>query len=148
MQIKEIMTKDVITVSKEDSVEKILKLLNEKKISGVPVIENGKVIGIVSKTDLLYKEKEPHLPAFIYFLDSIIYLENPKNLERDLKKFVAQTAGEIMNQPVLTISESAPVNEALDLMLKKKINRLPVVDENQNLTGIVTRDNLLSVLKL
>lgn len=141
------MTKDVITVNKEDSVEKILKLLNEKKISGVPVSENGKVIGIVSKTDLLYKEKEPHLPAFIYFLDSIIYLENPKNLERDFKKFAAQTAGEIMNQPVFTIPETAHVNESLDLMLKKRINRLPVVDEQQNLTGIVTRDNLLSVLK-
>jgi CBS domain-containing protein len=121
-----------------------VKLLLEKKISGVPVVnEENEVIGIVSETDLIYPEKSVHLPAFIPILDSIIFIESFKKLEKEIKKMAAYKVKDVMNEDVITVREDVDIEEIVNIFVDKRINRAPVVDENNRLLGIITRTDIL-----
>lgn len=144
MKARDIMNKEVITVNPEDDVEQLVKLLLENKISGVPVVdEQGKVIGIVSEADLIYPEKSVHLPAFIPVLDGIIFLESFKKLEKEIKKMTAYKVKDVMIKDVVTVDEDANLEDIVNILLNKKINRVPVVNSNNKLIGIITRSNIL-----
>lgn len=144
MKARDIMNKEVITVNPEDNVEQLVKLLLENKISGVPVVdEQGKVIGIVSEADLIYPEKSVHLPAFIPVLDGIIFLESFKKLEKEIKKMTAYKVKDVMIKDVVTVDEDANLEDIVNILLNKKINRVPVVNSNNKLIGIITRSNIL-----
>lgn len=144
MKAKDIMNKDVIAVRAGDNVENIVRILLENKISGVPVIDQeSKVIGIVSEADLIYPEKSVHLPAFIPILDGIIFLESFKKLEKEIKKMTAYKVEDVMVKRVITVNEDTEVEEVVNILIDKKINRLPVVNEDDKLVGIITRSNIL-----
>ena len=145
--VKDVMVANPITVKPDDSVETVLKLLSEKHISGLPVIDDEeKVVGVVSEADLLFKEKPIRMPLYLTFLDSIIYLEPLDKFKQHLKKSLGVLVEDVMTPKPIVISSNAPVSQAAELMLTKRINRLPVVDETKKLVGIVTRDNLLKAL--
>lgn len=147
MKIKDIMTRDVITVTRETTIKEVARLLVSHKVSGLPVVdENGKVIGVVSEGDLIYQDMKLHTPAFLEILGGIIYLENPQRLGHDLMKMTASKVGAIMTSKVFTINEDASVSDAATLMIEKKVNRLPVVDKEGKLVGIVTRQDLIKTM--
>lgn len=144
MKAKDIMNKDVIAVKAGDNVENVVRILLENKISGVPVTdEESKVIGIVSEADLIYPEKSLHLPAFIPILDGIIFLESFKKLEKEIKKMTAYKVEDVMVKKVITVNEDTEVEEVVNILIDKKINRVPVVNEDDKLVGIITRSNIL-----
>ena len=90
LKAKEIMTVDVKTVKKDDTVSDVAKMLIRDKIGGLPVVdEDNKVIGIISETDILKKEKYIEPPRVINFLQGLIFLDDMKNLEKDLKRIAA-----------------------------------------------------------
>lgn len=144
MKAKDIMNEDVIAVKAGDNVENVVRILLENKISGVPVVdEDSKVIGIVSEADLIYPEKSLHLPAFIPILDGIIFLESFKKLEKEIKKMTAYKVEDVMVKKVITVNEDTEVEEVVNILIDKKINRVPVVNEDDKLVGIITRSNIL-----
>lgn len=146
MLVKDIMTRDVITVKEDTTVTEIGKILLENRISGVPVLdEEGELAGIVSEADLIYRDGNVHLPTFIPIMDGIIFLESRKKLEEQLKKMVGYKARDVMTRDVVTVKENTPVEEAARIMLEKKINRLPVV-RNKKVIGIVTRADVLKAI--
>ncbi len=145
--IKEVMVANPFTVKISDSVETVLKLLEEKHISGLPVVDDrDRVVGVVSEADLLFKEKPIRMPLYLTFLDSIIYLEPLDKFKQQLKKSLGIFVADVMTSKPITILANAPVSQAAELMLNKSINRLPVVDETAKLVGIVTRHDLLQAL--
>lgn len=145
--VKEVMTLEPVAVKRSDSVETVLKLLEEKHISGLPVVDDrGQVVGVVSEADLLFKEKPIRMPLYLTFLDSIIYLEPLDKFKQQLKKSLGIFVADVMTSKPITIFPNAPVSQAAELMLAKSINRLPVVDETARLVGIVTRNDLLKAL--
>ncbi len=147
MLAKDIMEKKVISVDGNMLVEEVAKILVKNKISGVPVIDEKKqVIGIVTEADLLSKEKEPRFPSYIEFLGSIIYIEGVQQYEEDLRKLVASKAKEIMTTPAYTVEENATIEEVAALMVEKRINRVPVVNINSELVGIISRADMLKPL--
>jgi len=147
VSIKEIMVANPVTVKPSDSVETVLKLLEEKHISGLPVMDDeGQVVGVVSEADLLFKEKSIRLPLYLTFLDSIIYLESLDKFKHQLQKSLGMFVADVMTDKPMTIAPDAPVSQAAELMLTKRINRLPVLDTVGNLVGIVTRNDLLKAL--
>ena len=90
MLAKTIMTKDVIAVRPEEKVEKVVRILVDNKISGVPVVdENNHVVGIVTEKDLMIKASELKVPFYVTLFDSIIFLENPMRFNNDIKKYTA-----------------------------------------------------------
>jgi len=103
MQAKEIMTSPVFTVSPSTPWAHIARLLREKHISGVPVLDDaGQVVGIVTSLDLIKRHARIHFPIYLPFLDSLIFLESPRRYQEDVRRVLGTTAQDIMTQAVHT----------------------------------------------
>lgn len=141
---KEIMNKKVITIKKDASINELSELLVNNKISGVPVLdENGNLAGIVSEGDIIVQNSDLHFPRYFKLLDAIIYLESLNKFKRSLQKHLATKVEDIMTVKVKTAGEDTPINEIADIMLDSRVNRLPVMDKNNKLVGIITRADIL-----
>ncbi|MBP2640363.1 MAG: hrp1 [Firmicutes bacterium] len=146
MKAKDIMVKDVITVSPEATIREIATVLIENKISGVPVVAaNGNLVGIVTEGDLLYKENNPRIPDFINILGAIIYYRNVERYNADFKKLMAGTASEIMTAKTIVVSEDTEIDKIVGLMLEHDIKRIPVVNGGQ-VIGIISRADIIKTL--
>ena len=143
--VRDVMTSPVITVSPETTVAEIAKLLTTRRISGVPVVSDGQVIGMVSEGDLLWKEGTLHAPVYVTLLDAIIPIGGTK-FEEELRKAAGTTARDVMSSPVIAVLPDADVSVAATRMLDHKVNRLPVVDAAGLLVGIVARTDLVRSL--
>jgi len=146
---KDIMTENVITIKHDASIKELSELLLEKKISGVPVIdEEGKLIGIASEGDVIVQDTELHSPRYFKILDAIIYLESLNKFKERLMKHLAVKVSEIMTKKVITASAQTRVDEIAEIMVNEKINRVPVVSEDGRPIGIITRADILkSIVK-
>lgn len=145
LKVKDIMSRDVETLAPDTSVEEAAKTLSETGISGLPVVKEGKLVGIVSESDLIVKDKKLHFPDYINVIGGIIYLESYKKFREEFKKFIAVEVKDLMTEDVITISPEATVEDAATLMSDKDVNRLPVV-EGDKLVGIVTRGDIVKDL--
>jgi CBS domain-containing protein len=142
--VADIMTRDPIVVRPETSLHEAIKLLAEKRISGLPVVDDaGKLIGTISETDLMWQETGVTPPAYFMFLDSVIFLKNPAQYERDLHKALGQTVGEVMSKDVITVPPEKPLRDAAQLMHDRKAQRLLVVDADGKVIGILTRGDIV-----
>lgn len=141
---KNIMVKKVITINKKASVEKLSELLLKNKISGVPVVDDdGKLVGIATEGDLIIKDSDLHFPRYFKLLDSIIYLESLNKFKRNLKKYLGTKVGDIMTEKVRTVSDDTPVREVANMMIRNNINRVPVLNSKGDITGIITRADIV-----
>lgn len=145
MRVRDLMTKEVITVAPDTPITRIVSLLAGQAISGVPVLDGDRLVGVISEADLLMREKPLHTPAAIAFLGAVLLVEDQDKTYNDLRKHVGATAQDIMTSPVVTIGPDAEVAEAAKAMLDRQINRLPVV-EGDRMVGILTRKDLVRAL--
>src|SRR6478735_1042227 len=137
MKVSDVMTRDVVTVEEDTPLKDVAELLLEHDISGVPVVYEGRVVGVVSETDILYKERGPEgepRGTISWLLDA-----PDANFRR---KLAARTAGEAMSAPPVTIRPTRPLAQAAAMMLEHRVNRLPVV-QGDRLVGLVTRTNMV-----
>lgn len=143
--VADIMTLDPIVVSPETPLNEAIKILAEKRISGLPVINaNGKLVGVISETDLMWQETGVTQAPYFMLLDSIIYLENPAKHERELHKALGQTVGEVMtSKDIITIKPDRAIRDAAQIMHEQKVHRLPVVDADGKVIGILTRGDII-----
>ena len=142
--VKDIMIKEVIAIQNDASVEELSSLLIENKISGVPVVDkSGKLVGIATEGDLIIRDSDLHFPRYFKLLDGIIYLESLNKFKKNLKKYLGTKVGDVMTTDIKTVKEDTPVSEAANLMIRYNINRLPVMDEDDNMVGIVTRADIV-----
>jgi CBS-domain-containing membrane protein len=137
MKVSDVMTRDVVTVEEDMPLKDVAELFLEHDVTGVPVVYEGRVVGVVSETDILYKERgsegEPRGPI-AWLLDAP---------EQDFRrKLAARTAGEAMSAPPVTIRPNRPLAQAAAMMLEHRVNRLPVVDGDR-LVGLVTRSDMV-----
>jgi CBS-domain-containing membrane protein len=136
--VTDVMTRDAVTVGPATTYAEILKTLRGKGISGVPVVgPDGRVMGVVSESDLLRKEefKSP-------LEDAPLNFESPAHQERR-RRAEADTAYDLMSTPAITLGPASTVIEAARLMAMHHVTRLPVVDHRGLLMGIVSRGDLL-----
>ena len=143
MKAKDIMTKDVVTVTPGATVKEVAKLLTDENISGAPVMEDGELVGIVSEGDVIAQDKKLHFPNYIYFLDSIFYLDSLKEFEQDLKKRVAVKVKDLMTEEVITVAPDTEIEKVATILTEEDINRVPVIDEDGQLVGIITRADIV-----
>lgn len=142
--VADAMSRDPILARPEMPLNEAIKILAERRISGLPVVDDaGKLVGVISETDLMWQETGVTPPAYIMVLDSVIYLENPARYERDLHKALGQTVGEVMSPTPITITPDKPLKEAARLMHERSIHRLPVLDADDNVIGILTRGDVI-----
>ena len=148
LTVGEIMDTDVPSVEPTDSVERVLQVLREHELSGVPVAnEGGRLVGIITEEDLVLsgENEDLHLPHYFQLFGGFVFLESLGHFEERLRKAVASTAGDLMTEHPVTIEPTASVEEAARVIAGKKHNRLPVV-EHGRLLGVVTRLDVLEAL--
>lgn len=145
LKVKDIMSKDVITVSPDDTVKDIAKLFADKKISGAPVLKGEELVGMVSEDDLIMQDVKIHFPTFIQFLDSFIYLQSMKHFEEALKKAVGARVRDVMTTEIVSVSEEDSIEDAATLMVEKRVNRVPVLRDGK-LIGIVAKGDIVRAI--
>ncbi|MEJ2112908.1 MAG: CBS domain-containing protein [Flavobacteriaceae bacterium] len=131
MPISEIMTKKVITLSTKDNLETAELLFKKNKIRHIPVVRNGKIIGMLSYTDLLR----------ISFADAVYDDE-----EIDTVVYNMFTIEQVMVKNITSVTSSTTVKEVAEILTNKEFHALPVVDNNNKLVGIVTTTDLIKHL--
>jgi CBS domain-containing protein len=142
LKAKDIMTKEVITVKPETTLEELARLLMKRQISGAPVIDdNGKIIGIVTENDLISKNSRLHIPTILRLFDAYIPLGTSK-MESDIRKMAASTVEDICTKEIITVDEEASVEYIATIMTEKRIHILPVVREGK-LVGIIGKKDLI-----
>jgi CBS domain-containing protein len=143
---KDIMTRDVVTVTKDSSIEDLASLLVKNEISGVPVVdEHGALAGIVTENDLISRNRRLHIPTVVSFLDAAIYLESSKKFEEDVKRLAATRVGDICKSSVVTITEDTSVIDIATIMDEKKVHLLPVVRSGK-VVGIVGKRDVVKAV--
>jgi CBS domain-containing protein len=148
MQAKEIMTFPVFTITPDTPVAQIARLLREKHISGLPVVDDvGKVIGIVTELDLIKRHARVHFPVYLPFLDSLIFLESPRHYQEEVRRALGTTARDIMSQPVRAVTPETDVEEIATLMVEERTNPIPVRDEQGALVGIVSHTDVVRLVE-
>jgi CBS domain-containing protein len=142
LKAKDIMTKDVVTVSPETTVEELGRIFMEKGVSGAPVVDSkGKIVGIITENDLISKNSRLHIPTILRLFDAFIPLGTSK-LELEIKKMTASTVGEVCAKEVVTIDEETGIDDIATIMNEKRIHLLPVLKEG-NIIGIVGKKDLI-----
>jgi CBS domain-containing protein len=135
--VRDVMTPSVVAVREDADFKEMVHVMRNHRISAFPVIDAGnRVIGVVSEADLLLKEAAPEVPQGTVRLAW---------RQKERSKAAGVTAAEVMTAPAVTIGADAPVAEAARLMKSRKVKRLPVVDDNRRLRGIISRADVLSV---
>jgi len=148
MQAKEIMTSPVFTVSPQTPVAQIARLLREKHISGVPVVdEAGTLVGIVTEIDLIKRHARVHFPIYLTLLDNPIFLGSPRRYVEDVRHALGTTAREIMTQPVRTATPETDVQEIATLMVDERANPIPILDGRGVLVGIVSHTDIVRLVE-
>jgi CBS domain-containing protein len=149
MKVKDAMNMDVITCKPGDTLSTVADLFKNKHISGLPVVENDKVVGIVSETDLLQLFKVPEVSGEMFLpspfeiiempIRSIIRFEEFKKAFDDIR---IKPVKDIMKKKVYSISPDSSLEDASGMMVKHRVNRLPVI-ENGKLVGIIVRSDII-----
>lgn len=141
---KDIMTTDVKVAKQTDTIKSIAKILIHEKIGGLPVVdEDNRVVGIISETDIIKKEKHVAAPEFITFLQGVIYLEDFKKMEKDIQDIAAVQVKDLMSKEVIKVYEDDTFDDVANIMIKKSVNRVPVVDNDNKIKGIICRYDII-----
>ena len=147
--VREIMDSEPVTVGPDASVEEVVRTLDEHELPGVPVVDgSGKLVGIITENDLILRDEQAdlHLPHHLDIMGGVIYLESMKHFEERIKKAFASKGEDMMTADPITVTPDAPVEESAKLIAKHKHNRLPVVDDDGRLVGVVTRLDVLDAI--
>jgi CBS domain-containing protein len=145
IKAKDIMTKELITVSPKTEITKAAGILLEKGINGVPVVDSGRLVGILCQSDLIAQQKNLPIPSVFAFLDGFIPLRSAKHFEKALKKIAATTVADSMTPDPVTVQPEASIEEIASLMVDKNLHTLPVV-EGGKLVGIIGKEDVLKTL--
>lgn len=146
MKAGDIMSTQVVTVTKDCNIQEIAEILVKHNISGVPVVDDEEhVLGIVTNKDLLHKDIKPKFPPVVELQGGFIFLGGVKHYNEELKKLVATKAEDIMTRNVITISEDTEVGRIAEIMVEKDINRIPVT-RDKKLVGIIGRADLVKYI--
>ncbi len=140
------MRRDAPYVSPDDTIETVAKLLATHHLPGVAVLKDGELVGIITETDLVFRESDVSAPSTASFLDAIVIGDAGTPYEDDLRRVLAVTAGQLMTSPVFSIRSSATLHEVATLMIERQVNPVPVIDQDNTLAGLVSRADLVRVI--
>lgn len=147
MQVREIMSTDVVKAGPDTEVRELARLMVEKRIGCIPIEDaQGKLLGLVTEGDLVHQDARIHFPTFFHFLESYIMLPGSFNrFEQDLKKAVGAEASEVMNLKPVKIPPDTDIEYVATLMVDHDVEYVLVV-EGEKLAGIVTRTDILKAI--
>jgi len=131
-----------LIVTSETPVKELAAALIERRLDGACVVDDGKLVGVVTSMDLVFQEKELHIPSFFTFLDIMIPLQPMDQLHDEMRKMAGVTVGQIMSREPTVVPPSEDVSSAATTMVEEHYTILPVVEGGQ-LLGVVTKRGLV-----
>jgi CBS domain-containing protein len=144
LRVGEIMETDWPTLGPQSTVEDAIKLFAEARISGAPVVEDGRLVGILTEGDLIFQDAEIKAPGFLDILGGIIPLGNTEEYRREALKSAGVVVGEVMTDDPVTVAPEATLAETATVMAERRKKILPVV-EGERLVGVITRMDILTL---
>ncbi len=140
---KDIMTKEVISVSPDTTVEELGRLLIEKGISGAPVVDSGgRLFGIVTENDLIKQKERFHIPTLIRLFDAYIPVGGSSSIEKEIKRMSASKVSDICSRDVVTVEANASLQDIATVMSEKGVYLLPVMQSGK-VIGIIGKMDVI-----
>jgi CBS domain-containing protein len=143
---KDIMTQTVITISPEADITEAARLLLDKGVNGLPVVDSdGRLAGILCQSDLVRMQKNLPMPSLFTLLDGFLPLSSTALMEAEVKRIAASKVSDAMTSKVVTISPDTTLDDIATLMVDKKFHTLPVTDQGR-LVGVVGKKDVIKTL--
>ena len=144
LRVAEISHEDWPTLGPDETVEGVIKLFAESGISGAPVVDNGRLVGLVTEGDLIFRDADIKAPGFLDILGGLIPLGSWDEYRKEALKSAGVTVDEVMTRELITIFPEASLAEASTLMADKRVKILPVA-EGDALHSVITRMDILTL---
>jgi CBS domain-containing protein len=151
VKVKELMTTEVIAFKPDDKIPHVAEVLRANRISGAPVIDDQRrVIGVISEADIMrltatvpFPDIDPLNPFPVFSLSS--YMKKVKKIPDEIATLFDGYVKDVMSKKPITISPEDSVSDAARIMHKNDFNRIPVVDDEGKLVGIIARGDVIGV---
>jgi CBS domain-containing protein len=144
LRVGDIMQADWPTLGPDQTIEEVIKLFAESGVSGAPVAEGGRLVGILTEGDLIFQDADIKAPGFLDILGGIIPLGNWDEYREETLKSAGVTVDEVMTREVTTVEPETSLSEAATVMAEERIKLLPVTEDG-NLRGVITRMDILTL---
>ncbi|HYI61370.1 MAG TPA: CBS domain-containing protein [Acidimicrobiales bacterium] len=146
--VRDVMTVDVLTFAPDDEVRSAMAALVERDVDAAPVVDGqGRVVGLLSTSDLIVAEGQVHVPTVITLLGASFELPGErKRFGEDLRRAVGGTVAAVMTTDPHTIGPDDTLERAATLLHQHDVSRLPVVDGDGRLVGIVARGDIVRAM--
>ncbi|CAA9453032.1 MAG: CBS domain protein sometimes clustered with YjeE [uncultured Rubrobacteraceae bacterium] len=144
LRVGDIMETDWPTLEPQSTVEEAIKLFAEAQVSGAPVVEDGRLVGIITEGDLIFQDADVKAPGFLDILGGIVPLGDTEEYRREALKSAGVTVDEVMTDEPVTIAPEATLAETATIMAERRKKILPVV-EDERLVGVITRMDILTL---
>ncbi len=143
MKVRDVMSKDIVTVTKKTKYKDLWKAIFAKHINSIPVVDEKKrLIGIISKEDLL----KPLYPEYTDIVEDFVNASDFEAMEEKMEDLLEITAGELMAPRVIFARDDTPAMRALSRMIARRVNQLPVLTDEDVLIGVITKGDVFYAL--
>ncbi len=144
---QDIMSTDVMTVTTDTTLSEVAKKFIETRYSNLPVLDDeGKLIGIISETDLIEQQRPLHIPTVMTLFDWVFDFGNEKRFKEEVDRVTAVIVGELYSKSPVVCSPDATMRDMAGLMSQHNVHLLPVVDSGK-MVGVVARLDLIRALE-
>jgi len=143
--VYDLMTKDVITIGKNTNLNEIIKIMKEKGVGKLPVVDGDEVVGVVTRDDLLISSEKAPMPPVIALNDLFWALTKNKTFKEKYEKFIAFEAQGFMRKRFLKVYKESSIESVITDILEKDYE-FALVFENEKLVGILTKSDLINSL--
>lgn len=145
--VGEVMSAPVLTVMAETPLQDAVTLLSDHHVSGLPVVDaKGALAGELTEQDLMVRESGVDAGPYVMLLDSVIYLRNPLNWDRQVHQVLGNTVGDLMHRESHSCEQTLPLPKAASMLHEKGTQRLIVVDDQRRPIGVLTRGDVVRAL--
>ena len=147
LTVADVMTQPVLSVSPETALQDAVQLISDHHISGLPVVDGeGALVGELSEQDLMVREIGVDAGPYVMLLDSIIYLRNPLNWDKQVHQVLGTTVGDLMRKDTHCCSATLPLPKAASQLHDRSTQRLFVLDDQRAPIGVLTRGDVVRAL--
>lgn len=147
LSVADVMTHPVLSVTADTSLQEAVQLISDHHISGLPVVnQEGALIGELTEQDLMVRESGVDAGPYVMLLDSVIYLRNPLNWDKQVHQVLGTTVADLMKKDVHSCDGSLPLPKAASQLHDRSTQRLFVLDESRKPIGVLTRGDVVRAL--
>ncbi len=145
---QDVMRTGVPTIAKGDSVARVARVMADAGVPGLVVMDNGKIAGIITESDLVTRQSDFTPPEVTSVLDAVIKTDAGWDFDDEVRRALAMSAADLMSHPVYSIRSRATLGEVATLMHQYGVNPVPVVDDSDRLVGMVSRADIVRVIAI